>query len=79
VKVNLIPYNDNAGLGFKSPSREWVFTWQRYLSAHGIQAFIRWSKGADIAAACGQLATDSKKERPSRLPVLTGDEQQAAA
>ncbi len=79
VKVNLIPYNDNAGLGFKSPSREWVFTWQRYLNAHGIQAFIRWSKGADIAAACGQLATDSKKERPSRLPVLTGDEQQAAA
>jgi 23S rRNA (adenine2503-C2)-methyltransferase len=68
VKVNLIPYNDNAGLGFDSPSREWVFTWQRYLNSQGLQAFIRWSKGADIAAACGQLATASK--RPSRLPVV---------
>lgn len=68
VKINLIPYNDNAGLGFDSPSREWVFTWQRYLNSQGLQAFIRWSKGADIAAACGQLATESKKS--SRLAVL---------
>lgn len=80
IKVNLIPYNDNAGLGFNSPARDWVFTWQRYLNGHGIQAFIRWSKGADIAAACGQLATDSRKEpRPSRLPVLHDGSQQAAA
>lgn len=73
VKINLIPYNDNAGLGFDSPSREWVFTWQRYLNSQGLQAFIRWSKGADIAAACGQLATESKKN--SRLAVI----EQAAA
>ncbi len=80
VKVNLIPYNDNAGLGFKTPAREWVFTWQKHLNDHGIQAFIRWSKGADIAAACGQLATESRQKRaaaPSRLPVL-GNEPQAA-
>ncbi len=73
VKINLIPYNDNAGLGFKSPSKEWVYDWQRYMGTQGLQAFIRWSKGQDIAAACGQLATASKK--PSRLPVL----EQAAA
>jgi 23S rRNA (adenine2503-C2)-methyltransferase len=73
VKINLIPYNDNAGLGFDSPSREWVFTWQRYLNSQGLQAFIRWSKGADIAAACGQLATESKKA--PRFPVI----QEAAA
>lgn len=78
IKVNLIPYNDNAGLGFKTPARDWVFTWQKHLNAHGVQAFIRWSKGADIAAACGQLATDSKQTKPSRLPVL-GDQEQAAA
>lgn len=73
VKINLIPYNDNAGLGFKSPDRDWVFSWQRYLNSQGQQAFIRWSKGADIAAACGQLATESKKT--SKLPVI----EQAAA
>lgn len=68
VKVNLIPYNDNAGLGFKTPARDWVFTWQRYLNSQGVQSFIRWSKGQDIAAACGQLATESK--RAPRLPVV---------
>lgn len=73
VKINLIPYNDNAGLGFNSPTREWVFTWQRYLNSQGLQAFIRWSKGADIAAACGQLATESRKA--PRLPIV----EQAAA
>lgn len=67
VKINLIPYNDNAGLGFDSPSNEWVFTWQRYLNSHGLQAFIRWSKGADIAAACGQLATESKQKARTAL------------
>ena len=67
VKINLIPYNDNAGLGFDSPTREWVHTWQRYLNTQGQQAFIRWSKGQDIAAACGQLATATKRERPERL------------
>lgn len=75
VKINLIPYNDNAGLGFDSPAREWVFAWQRYLNSQGLQAFIRWSKGADIAAACGQLATQSKKA--SRLAVV--DEMAGAA
>lgn len=68
VKINLIPYNDNAGLGFNTPPREWVHHWQRYMNTQGLQAFIRWSKGQDIAAACGQLATASRKA--PRLPVL---------
>ena len=63
VKVNLIPYNENAGLGFKMPPKEWVHEWQRGLNATGLQATIRWSKGADIKAACGQLATASTKVR----------------
>lgn len=62
VKVNLIPYNDNAGLGYGTPASDWVHTWQRYLNAGGMQATIRWSKGSDIGAACGQLATESRKK-----------------
>lgn len=57
AKVNLIPYNENAGLDFKSPSRERVFIWQESLLSRGLNATIRWSKGDDISAACGQLAT----------------------
>lgn len=55
TKVNLIPYNENAGLGFKSPSVKWVNYWQTQLNNMGVPATVRWSKGQDINAACGQL------------------------
>lgn len=58
-KVNLIPYNENAGLGFKSPPRAHVAMWQDELNKKNIDVTIRWSKGQDIKAACGQLATSS--------------------
>jgi 23S rRNA (adenine2503-C2)-methyltransferase len=58
-KVNLIPYNENANLGYRSPKKEWVYHWLKELS-HKLDVTIRWSKGIDINAACGQLATNSK-------------------
>ncbi len=64
-KVNLIPYNANAGLGFESPARERIFHWQRALAASGLDTTIRWSKGQDIHAACGQLATSAGLARES--------------
>src|SRR5690606_12637415 len=51
-KVNLIPYNENAGLGFSAPQRDWVFYWQESLLDAGLNSTIRWSKGDDIDAAC---------------------------
>ena len=62
-KVNLIPYNQNAGLGWFSPDRERVAVWQDQLLKNGITATIRWSKGDDIDAACGQLATVHREKR----------------
>ncbi len=56
VKVNLIPYNENAGLGFKAPKREVISAWMDRLVSSGIDTTIRWSRGNDINAACGQLA-----------------------
>lgn len=61
VKINLIPYNENAGLGFKSPSEQWVREWQDLLTRRGYNTTIRWSKGRDIDAACGQLAVQIQK------------------
>jgi 23S rRNA (adenine2503-C2)-methyltransferase len=55
AKINLIPYNDNAGLGFKTPERSWVYHWQEELNKKYLNTTIRWSKGKDIDAACGQL------------------------
>ncbi len=62
AKVNLIPYNDNTGLGFKSPTESWISKWQMALLDQGINATVRWSKGQDISAACGQLATESSRK-----------------
>ncbi|HYE79016.1 MAG TPA: 23S rRNA (adenine(2503)-C(2))-methyltransferase RlmN [bacterium] len=56
VKVNLIPYNRTSHAGFARPELERIEDFQRRLKAGGIPAFIRWSKGQDVAAACGQLA-----------------------
>ncbi|MCB0319084.1 MAG: 23S rRNA (adenine(2503)-C(2))-methyltransferase RlmN [Bdellovibrionales bacterium] len=63
VKINLIPYNENAGLGFHEPLKETVFKWQRKLLDQGLTSTIRWSKGRDIDAACGQLVTATKQEK----------------
>ena len=65
-KVNLIPYNDNTGLGFRSSSRDVVQRWQETLLDAGLNSTIRWSKGIDIDAACGQLATNSERQKRSR-------------
>ncbi len=56
AKVNLIPFNGWEGAGFKRPSLARILAFQTVLLEHGITATIRWSKGEDIGAACGQLA-----------------------
>ncbi|MBN8550678.1 MAG: 23S rRNA (adenine(2503)-C(2))-methyltransferase RlmN [Deltaproteobacteria bacterium] len=66
VKINLIPYNENAGLGFKTPAVDQIHAWQDYLTQRGLNTTIRWSKGQDIDAACGQLAVNKVGERPKR-------------
>lgn len=62
-KVNLIPYNQNTGLGFSPPERETIERWQDTLLKKGLNATVRWSKGEDISAACGQLATEAIRRK----------------
>ncbi len=57
-KVNLIPMNPFPGCGFQPPSREVVEGFKRILDEAYFTVPIRWSRGADISAACGQLAAD---------------------
>ena len=56
VKVNLIAYNQNPGLPFKPPEKVQVQQFRDVLTGRGMSAFLRSSRGADIAGACGQLA-----------------------
>lgn len=54
--VNLIPYNPVPGLRLKRPEREIIEEFRRVLSSYEIMTTWRYTKGKDIAAACGQLA-----------------------
>ncbi|MBK7858710.1 MAG: 23S rRNA (adenine(2503)-C(2))-methyltransferase RlmN [Archangiaceae bacterium] len=56
VKVNLIQYNDNPGLGFHSTVDNRAEAFRAILERSEVPAFIRANRGRDIAAACGQLA-----------------------
>lgn len=61
-KVNLLPYNKNTTFPYESPPRERVELFQKTLRDAGITALIRESRGADISAACGQLATQDEED-----------------
>ena len=54
--VNLIPYNPVSGLNLNKPNRSEIVAFREVLNAHDIVHTCRYTKGDDIAAACGQLA-----------------------
>jgi 23S rRNA (adenine2503-C2)-methyltransferase len=54
-KVNLIPFNDWEGAAFRRPPLPRILAFQSTLLEAGITTTVRWSKGEDIGAACGQL------------------------
>jgi 23S rRNA (adenine2503-C2)-methyltransferase len=60
-KINLLPYNECDALPYKSPTRERTLAFQKILMAAHYSVFIRSSRGADISAACGQLAAEKKR------------------
>lgn len=58
--VNLIPYNPVPGLKISRPSNERIKAFREALTAAGVRNTQRYTKGKDIAAACGQLAMQQK-------------------
>ena len=67
VKVNLIPWNPGE-LPYKESSAETIEEFRRILTEKGVPAFVRYSRGRDVMAACGQLAL--KEVQGSGLTVL---------
>lgn len=55
VKVNLIPWNPGE-LPYHESSAERIEEFRRILNDKGVPAFVRYSRGRDVMAACGQLA-----------------------
>lgn len=54
-KVNLIPWNPGE-LPYRAPDEARVEEFRGILTEKGIPTFVRYSRGQDIMAACGQLA-----------------------
>ncbi len=66
-KVNVIPMNPHADAPYQAPSAEVASRFMGVLVRGGLTATLRRSRGADIDAACGQLAA-----RPIRTGVPVG-------
>jgi len=63
-KINLIPFNEHQGSEFRAPGEQQLLSFQNILLAHNYTAPVRRSKGADIAAACGQLGRSVDNKAP---------------
>jgi 23S rRNA (adenine2503-C2)-methyltransferase len=72
AKVNLIPYNDNPGLGFHAPAPARVEAFRDVLVRRDVTAVVRKNRGRDIAAACGQLAAEGGPGDPRRRHAAGG-------
>jgi len=58
--VNLIPWNQTTHPTFKPSERNQIFKFARILEEYGVTVTIRITIGADIDAACGQLANKTE-------------------
>lgn len=54
--INIIPYNPTNDEEFKKPSQNDIYRFKYILEKSGKKTTVRLERGADIAAACGQLA-----------------------
>jgi 23S rRNA (adenine2503-C2)-methyltransferase len=57
IRINLLPYHPACNDPFSSSSEERMQYFKHSLVVSGISASIRKSRGIDISAACGLLAT----------------------
>jgi len=66
AKFNLIPFNKWPGADYDCSETKDIQKFSKILNDAGYSAPIRVPRGRDILAACGQLKSDSERERRSR-------------
>ncbi len=74
AKVNLIPFNAHPGMPYQRPSDKEIRSFQKHLSDRSIPAPVRYSKGLEVSAACGQLAAKHRQDlhlTPERQRLVT--------
>ena len=65
AKINLIPFNPWPGTQYECSSWETIEAFAEVLNRSGYASPIRTPRGRDILAACGQLRSESVKEKAS--------------
>ncbi|MDO8648221.1 MAG: 23S rRNA (adenine(2503)-C(2))-methyltransferase RlmN [Candidatus Peregrinibacteria bacterium] len=65
-KINLIPYNPVAGKTFSRSSDQRIDAFKQILRDYGLDVTQRKTMGDDIAAACGQLITETPAETEAK-------------
>ena len=60
--LNIIPYNPVDLLEFERPSPERIARFAEIVGASGTPVTVRYSRGVEIAAACGQLRVDQERK-----------------
>ena len=66
VKVNLIPWNPGE-LPYRESSPEAIAVFRQILTDRDVPTFVRYSRGRDVMAACGQLALKDVSSSPLRV------------
>jgi len=61
-KINVIEYNPMEGLPFERPEKDSFERFVNFLKSKNLIVMVRRSRGKDIDAACGQLATKIKPQ-----------------
>jgi len=69
VKINLIPFNPWDGCEYGRTDIEQILKFQTILKNSEVISPIRKTRGDDVLAACGQLKSDSERQRGSKAVV----------
>jgi 23S rRNA (adenine2503-C2)-methyltransferase len=67
-KVNLIPFNPWPGSPYETSTRSAIDRFAKIVMDAGFSSPVRTPRGRDILAACGQLRTESRRERGVPVP-----------
>jgi 23S rRNA (adenine2503-C2)-methyltransferase len=71
AKVNLLPLNEAAGIPYERPADARVNRFAQIVAERGVVVSVRKSRGRDIRAACGQLITESTRQKSPAQMLAT--------
>lgn len=61
--INLIEFNDFSGSKYKAPSRKTIKEFEWIVADRGFPVNVRFKRGREIMAACGQLGATEKSDK----------------